>query len=354
MLRGFYDIHKFHLYWEDRQTDKILYEYLNAWILVALNCNVQDLSIQIEVDENNNYSLETRFPHFLFNSQSLSKLVLKMTLNYESKVILPKSMDLPRLKFMSLGSFFVEDGDSINKLISGCPILESLILRDIWIEDGYEMNVNIESHELKHLEIINNNLPVRSHYNMAKIIKLSAPNLTSFICKDYMLQEYSLENVSSLITADIEIVREGEYEALEYHDLEISEEEKEILYPKRTMEFIKAFHNVKDLTISSPRLLQVKFRADKDDDEVALPMSSIMFHLKHIEIRELKGCDAEIKSLELLLMKAPVLEEMVLSLDKSSSPDIAGSPDRLQVAKKLGEKLRSLSRASPSLAMIFL
>ncbi|RZC92879.1 hypothetical protein C5167_007902 [Papaver somniferum] len=318
-------------------------------------------------------------------------------------------MDLPRLKFMSLGSFFVEDGDSINKLISGCPILESLILRDIWIEDGYEMNVNIESHELKHLEIINNNLPVRSHYNMAKIIKLSAPNLTSFICKDYMLQEYSLENVSSLITADIEIVREGEYEALEYHDLEISEEEKEILYPKRTMEFIKAFHNVKDLTISSPRLLQilagspdliegrspqfcnlrslklttwftswclaavsallktcpcieslylasaeVKFRADKDDDEVALPMSSIMFHLKHIEIRELKGCDAEIKSLELLLMKAPVLEEMVLSLDKSSSPDIAGSPDRLQVAKKLGEKLRSLSRASPSLAMIFL
>lgn len=120
------------------------------------------------------------------------------------------------------------------------------------------------------------------------------------------------------------------------------------------MEFIKAFHNVKDLTISSPGLVQVKFRADKDDDEVALPMSSIMFHLKHIEIRELKGCDAEVRFLELLLMNAPVLEEMVLSLDKSSSPDIAGSPDRLQVAKKLGEKLRSLSRASPSLAMIFL
>ncbi|KAI3852181.1 hypothetical protein MKX03_022981, partial [Papaver bracteatum] len=99
---------------------------------------------------------------------------------------------------------------------------------------------------------------------------------------------------------------------------------------------------------------ELKVRADKDDDEVALSMSSVMIHLKHIEIRELKGCDAETKFLELLLMNAPVLEEMVLSFDKSSSPDIEGSPDILQVAKKLSEKLRSLPRASPSLAMIFL
>ncbi|KAI3852180.1 hypothetical protein MKX03_022980, partial [Papaver bracteatum] len=100
--------------------------------------------------------------------------------------------------------------------------------------------------------------------------------------------------------------------------------------------------------------VELDFRADKDDGEMELSASSILFHLKRMEIRELKGCDAETKFLELLLMNAPVLEEMVLSFDKSSSPDIAGSPDRLQVAKKLGEKLRSLSRASPSLAMILL
>ncbi|MCL7050008.1 hypothetical protein MKW94_007521, partial [Papaver nudicaule] len=126
-------------------------------------------------------------------------------------------MDLPKLKFISLGSFFVEDGDSINRLISSCPILESLILRDIWIENGYDVNVKIESHGLKHLEINSNiEILVWSHYNMAKIIKLSTPNLTSFICKDYMLQEYCLENVSSLITADIDIVKEYKHDAL--HD----------------------------------------------------------------------------------------------------------------------------------------
>ncbi|KAI3884603.1 hypothetical protein MKW92_006057, partial [Papaver armeniacum] len=232
-------------------TDKIINEHLNAWILVALKFNVQDLSIHIEGDEidNGRYDLKIGLPHSLFNSQSLSKLVLEMTRNYESQVFLPESMDLPRLEFMLLSSFFVENGGSINKLISRCPILESLILRDIWIEDGYDMIVNIESHKLKHFEIINNiDMLVWSHYNMAKIIKLFTPNLESFICKDYMLQEYCLENVSSLVTADIEIFKEGTYDSFENSELELSDEEKEILYPKRMMEFIKAFRNVKQMT----------------------------------------------------------------------------------------------------------
>ncbi|KAI3955545.1 hypothetical protein MKW98_028490 [Papaver atlanticum] len=408
MLRGLNDIHKFHLHWGNCRTDKIINEHLNAWVLVALRCNVQDLSIQIEGDGNRRYDLQLRFPESLFNSQSLSKLVLEMTCNYESQVILPESIDLPRLKFMSLSSFFVEDGGSMNKLISSCPILESLILSDIWIEDGYDMNVNIESHELKHLEIINNiDMLVWSHYNMAKIIKLSTPNLESFICKDYMLQEYCLENVSSLVTADIEIFKEGTYDAFENSELEISEEEKEILYPKRMMEFIKAFRNVQKMTVSSPEFLQVlagapdfiegrfpqfcnlrclqlttwftrrclatvttllkscpcveslyltsakwNFIADKDDGAVELSVSCITPHLKRIEIIEVEGCDAEVKFLGLLLMITPVLEEMVLFLDTSSSAETAGSPDRLKLAKNLSVKLRSLPRASPSLAMI--
>ncbi|KAI3955547.1 hypothetical protein MKW98_028492 [Papaver atlanticum] len=81
--------------------------------------------------------------------------------------------------------------------------------------------------------------------------------------------------------------------------------------------------------------MQLNFRADKDDGEVEFSVSSMLCHLKRIEIRELKGCDAEVRFLELLLINAPVLKEMILSFGKSSSPDIAGSPDSLQVAKKL-------------------
>ncbi|XP_026449154.1 F-box/LRR-repeat protein At3g59200-like isoform X2 [Papaver somniferum] len=258
MRRNFDDIHKYHLHWGNCniQTNKIIRKHLDRWLLTGLVCNVQDLSICIEADDCR-CDHEIRFPHFLFNSQSLTKLVLDLTHNAESQVILPESMDLPRLKLMSLSSFFVKDGDSINKLISGCPILESLILRDIWIENGYDMNVKIESHGLKHLEINSNiDILVCSHYNIAKIIKLSTPNLESFICKDYMLQEYCLENVPSLVTADIEILKESGYESLEKSHLEISEEEKKRLYPKRMAEFIRGFHNVKELTISSPGFLQ--------------------------------------------------------------------------------------------------
>ncbi|RZC92878.1 hypothetical protein C5167_007903 [Papaver somniferum] len=187
------------------KTDEILHEYLNGWILVALNCNVQDLCIHIEGDEDSEDDLE-------------------------------------------MSSFFVEDGDSLNILISSCPILQSLILRDIWIEDGYDMVVNIESNELKHLGIINNiDKLVCYHYNMANVIRLSTPNLTSFICEDYMIQEYFLDNVSSLITADTKILREGEYSSFRYYDLKISEAEKDILYPKRMMEFIGAFQNITEL-----------------------------------------------------------------------------------------------------------
>ncbi|KAI3844306.1 hypothetical protein MKW92_027572, partial [Papaver armeniacum] len=119
------------------------------------------------------------------------------------------------------------------------------------------MTVKIESRVLKHLEIFNNiDMLVWSHYNMAKIIKLWTPNLTSFICKDYMLQEYCIENMSSVVTADIEILKERKYESFENSDLEISEEEKERLYPKRMVQFIRAFHNVQELKISSPGFLQ--------------------------------------------------------------------------------------------------
>ncbi|RZC92881.1 hypothetical protein C5167_007905 [Papaver somniferum] len=210
-----------------------------------------------------------------------------------------------------------------------------------------------------------------------------------------------LHNVSSLVTVDIEIVND---EPWDNNDLEISEE-----YPKRMIKFISAFHNIQELTISSAVFLQVlagapdliegrfpqfrnlrclqlttwftrrclatvttllkscpcieslyltsakwHFIADKDDGAVELSVSCIMPHLKRLEIREVKGCDAEVKFLGLLLMIAPVLEEIVLSLDASSSADTAGSSDRLKLAKKLSVKLRSLPRSSPSLAMIVL
>ncbi|XP_026395680.1 F-box/LRR-repeat protein At3g59210-like isoform X2 [Papaver somniferum] len=83
LLRGISDIKRFHLHWVDNLFDtftvrELLEDHLNAWILVSLSHNVQELLIQIDTAANYHY-LEIRFPHCLFNSQSLRKLVLDLT-----------------------------------------------------------------------------------------------------------------------------------------------------------------------------------------------------------------------------------------------------------------------------------
>ncbi|XP_026394902.1 uncharacterized protein LOC113289749 isoform X2 [Papaver somniferum] len=71
--------------------------------------------------------------------------------------------------------------------------------------------------------------------NGARIVKLYAPNLVTFICKDFILKDYTLENLSSLLTADINMRLKvdkycygdkDEYE-YDYDDDEESEDEDE-------------------------------------------------------------------------------------------------------------------------------
>ncbi|XP_026395679.1 F-box/LRR-repeat protein At3g59200-like isoform X1 [Papaver somniferum] len=209
LLRGISDIKRFHLHWVDNLFDtftvrELLEDHLNAWILVSLSHNVQELLIQIDTAANYHY-LEIRFPHCLFNSQSLRKLVLDLTGKVQSCALLPNSMDLPRLKFLALSSFYIQDVNSINKLISSCPVLESLVLREVWIENSDDMSISIESHELKHLEIVSESELREPEYQTAKTIRLSTPKLISFVCSAYMVQDYCLENLSSLVTATIPI-----------------------------------------------------------------------------------------------------------------------------------------------------
>ncbi|KAI3871470.1 hypothetical protein MKX03_005178, partial [Papaver bracteatum] len=89
---------------------------------------------------------------------------------------------------------------------------------------------------------------------MAKIIRLFTPKLISFICSAYMVQEFCLGNLSSLVTATIHLTREGS--SLEGADYERSMEEKNKVYPKRMMEFLRGFHNVNELTVSTTDFVQ--------------------------------------------------------------------------------------------------
>lgn len=173
-----------------------------------------------------------------------------------------------------------------------------------------------------------------------------------------MRQIYCRENLSSLVTATIQMTQEG---STLYK-----------MYPKRMMEFLRGLHDVKELTVTSPDFVQVlggspisieaqsspqfyylrrlkletsftrgclraliyllktsplveylflaRYESGlidaEDDEELGLSLPCLMFHLKHVEIREVKGREDELKFLEFLLKNAIVLEKIVLSYNK--------------------------------------
>ncbi|RZC57401.1 hypothetical protein C5167_004708 [Papaver somniferum] len=305
------DIDKFDLYYS-WDSDKIA-KHLNTWILAVVKRKVQELNIQIE------YSIAwtMRLPHCLVTSESLTRLLL----DFPGSLVLPDSMNLPRLKSLYLGALEIDDIKCVNKLLSSCPVLESLVIKEFCVRAGHELRVNIC--KLKDLDIC----PCHCGESALRIIKLCTPNLTSFTCEDYMINEYCLENLSSLATANVQMTKG-------VGDTNIG---KEDLFLKRILVFLMAFQNVNELTLSSD-FLQLD---SEDDGEVVLSGSCILSHLKYIEMREVKGCNNELIFLEFVLKNAIVLEEMVLYFcDAGSSPstNTRGVPDKLNVMKKFSEK----------------
>ncbi|KAI3938008.1 hypothetical protein MKW98_018564 [Papaver atlanticum] len=194
---------------------------LLTWTLALVNCNVRELSVDIA-----DVSMEVKVPTCLFTCKSLTKLEWRMGGTYYGDIELPSVMYLPRLQFLKLDGVNFNDDKLTDRFFSNCPLLESLTVLDSSIR------LNIHSVKLKYLKLDYSRPCFR---NGARIVKLYAPNLVSFICKDFILKDYTLENLSSLLTADINMRLKvdkygygdkNEYE-YEYDDDEESEDEDE-------------------------------------------------------------------------------------------------------------------------------
>ncbi|OVA14426.1 F-box domain [Macleaya cordata] len=319
MLRDSSNIHSIRLDWNGSLAGDIdVPSRLNTWTLAAVRRNVQELSIYLSV-----WLYQTiQFPPCLFTCKSLTKLELDFGSKYESGIILPNSIDLPMLKFLKLRRVSIEDEKSSAKLFSSCPALESLIIEKCCVNLK-----NVFAPKLKHFTI---------RYNYDKTdeskvlsIKLYAPNLVSFVCKSYMLLDYSLENLSSLVTAYIDMMLEDEQEENEPETFATLSTEVKELYAQRMMKLLRALHNVKVLTLS-PWILE-KYPYDPrmypfcdeinsnspnnigdDWEEAGLSLPCMLYHLKFVKIFGVKGCINELKFLEILLKNAMVLQQVVL------------------------------------------
>ncbi|KAI3838002.1 hypothetical protein MKX03_013794 [Papaver bracteatum] len=175
-------------------------------------------------------------------------------------------------------------------------------------------------------------------------VELNAPSLSSFIFDGYLLStNFTLTNISSLVTVDINIHVKGEDEVI--GTLEICGEKKEI-YAQRTMGILRGIHNVKVLTLNQD-FLKVKINpeniGDYWDPELSLPC--MICHLKFIEVKGLRGCVNELKFLEILLKHATVLEKVILA-SYSTKKD----SETKQRMKKFFKMLLMFPRASENLS----
>ncbi|XP_026448717.1 uncharacterized protein LOC113349005 [Papaver somniferum] len=194
---------------------------LTNWIVAAVRRNIQELYLDISGVE------ISRFPQCFFTCTSLIKLELKLGGN-SSIIVLPSSIDFPRLTFMKLDSLPSTDVNLTNRLFSKCHVLECLIIKG---RLGH-MDLQISSLTLKHLTIFDLVSKTSSK------VKIDAPNLVSFKCEDYISKCYVLKNLASLVTADI-YLRATNDEASKKKD-----------YTKNHLLFLKALSNAKEIRLS--------------------------------------------------------------------------------------------------------
>ncbi|RZC75479.1 hypothetical protein C5167_050969 [Papaver somniferum] len=230
------DIHRFSLCWHSFRYDDIMKRHVSRWMAHAVKHNVQEMTIY-----NTDRHLGYEIPHQLLNCKSLTKLDMQMyrVLEYVDTT-LPKSMCLPRLKFLWLGGFSIANVELSKRLFSSCPALETLVIANSDIQTDDQRNLIVDSLSLKKFNYFNHYVHLLPHNNtMPTTIKLRAPNIGAV----YMVEKMRL----------------------------------------------------------SAGFLESNLAVIGDDWEAGLSSPGMLSHLEYVSIEKVEGCDAELKLLSFLL-----------------------------------------------------
>ncbi|XP_042516387.1 putative FBD-associated F-box protein At5g53635 [Macadamia integrifolia] len=290
------------------------FDRIDSWVGVAVRCKVQELHL--------NFSTRRpvlMLPHSLFTCKSLT--VLKFNLGSDSnrpELILPDSSALTGLKTLHLGSFSLVDGELAGKFFSSCPVLETLIItncslltttKDLHISalqlKKLVIEISVEDYEgFGHIQIFNGPVGCK--------IKISAPNLTSFRCRDYMARDYTIENICFPYNADMDLILknqlDNELTALLSDSNELLSESKEI-HAKYVVDWLGRFYDVKALSLSS---LFIWVISDvRGIIEKGLPAP--FFDLRYLKVKTTLYA-VTIRGILYLLPRCPCIESLVFEI----------------------------------------
>ncbi|KAL8236102.1 hypothetical protein R6Q59_017183 [Mikania micrantha] len=166
---------------------------VHNWIRYALNCNVEEINM---------FFWHTKRQIMFLLDQCFFTNSYFTDLNLTFCQINPAGA-IRWEKLLSLHVSNVNlDEDLIENILSGSPVLETLVLNECF---GFR-RLNITSKSVKKLVF-------DGCFANADVIEINAPNILSLEIVDYLyLRKILLINVSSLVEADLDYALRGEYE----------------------------------------------------------------------------------------------------------------------------------------------
>ncbi|KAA3468135.1 F-box protein [Gossypium australe] len=161
----------------------------HAWISAAVHRGVKHLDLNISPGK-----FTTR-PAVLFTCRTL--VALKLCMEFDFVLDVPKGAHFPNLKTIHLEEVNFSNDDSVKSLLSGCTSLEDLVIEKFLMSNI--SNFSISHHLLKRLTLL---YTYQSDYGW---ITIDAPNLVYLEYDDELVAGYSMQNLQSLVKADIDI-----------------------------------------------------------------------------------------------------------------------------------------------------
>ncbi|XP_007022822.2 PREDICTED: F-box protein At4g22280 [Theobroma cacao] len=179
-------VDKFHL----KCGDSIDSYRVDGWIRYALLNRVRELDLCLKVKELN------MVPLGVFTCKTLE--VLRLDIYSKSNIVLklPVEICYPSLKILHLSGIEFSDDDSIQRLFSGCSVLEELVVDRCNLK--HRCKFNVSSPTLQRLTIAY----TKGYYQDYEIV-IDAPSLVYFKCC-HLPKSFLLKNLNSLVEACVD------------------------------------------------------------------------------------------------------------------------------------------------------
>ncbi|KAL7186500.1 hypothetical protein ACSBR2_028277 [Camellia fascicularis] len=204
--------------------------HIDSWVSIVLKLKVQELALFFE---KTNCGVSIRG---IFSCTTLVHLLLSQ----HHVLNVPSLVCLPNLKSLFFDSIQFADGDSLERILAGCPVLEELSLECVEFDDIEVLHISLPLVKL---------LMMRNcHHESQFELVLDVPKLELLHYNDFVADGYTVKNMNSLLKAHI--------------DVGLSDEQLEEgvpLYDSNVAEFVSACYNAELLYLSQVSMSAIQY-----------------------------------------------------------------------------------------------